>query len=81
MHKILVTNVQGVPVAEASRAASAEERTPTPSGQLFVTLAVKAEQAERVVFASRNGDIWLAIEPANADESGTDIRTTDRIFG
>lgn len=81
LHKILVTNVQGTPVPEATRAASAEARTPTPTGQLLVTLAVKADQAERIVFASSYGDIWLAIEPANADENGTDIRTTDRIFG
>ena len=81
LHKILVTNVQGTPVPEASRAATAEDRTPTPTGQLLVTLAVKADQAERIVFASSYGNIWLAIEPANADEGGTDIRTTDRIFG
>lgn len=81
LHKLLVTNVQGSPVPEANRAASADERDPTPTGQLLVTLAVQAGQAERIVFASSYGDIWLAIEPANADEGGTDIRTTDRIFG
>lgn len=81
MHKILVTNVQGNPVAEASRAASAEERAPVPAGTLLVTLAVDAPSAERVVFASSYGNIWLAIEPADANESGTGVQTTDRIYG
>lgn len=81
LHKILVTNVQGTPVVETpNQAASTENRTPTPTGQMLVTLAVDAASAERIVFASSYGDIWLAVEPADADESGTQIRTTDRIF-
>jgi pilus assembly protein CpaB len=82
LHKLLVTNVQGAPVPEAEvQAASTENRAPTPVGQLYVTLAVDAAAAERVVYASKNGDIWLAIEPADADESGTSVQTADRIFG
>lgn len=80
LHKILVTNVQGAPVPEATRQASAEARTPTPTGSLLVTLAVRAEQAERVVFASSYGDLWLAVEPADADETGTKVRTKSEIF-
>ena len=81
LHKILVTNVQGNPVADPTRAATAEDRTPIPDGSLLVTLAIDAASAERVVFASSYGDIWLAIEPANADESGTGVQTSGRIYG
>lgn len=81
LHKILVTNVQGTPVADPTRTATAEDRAPTPGGSLFVTLAVDAASAERVVFASSYGDIWLAVEPVDASESGTGIQTTDRIYG
>ncbi len=81
LHKILVTNVQGAPVADPTRTATAEERTPTVAGSLFVTLAVDAASAERIVFASSYGDVWLAIEPADAGEAGTGIQTTDRIYG
>ena len=81
LHKILVTNVQGNPVADPTRAATAEERTPVPAGSLLVTLAVDAPAAERVVFASSYGDIWLTIEPTDASEAGTGIQTTDRIYG
>lgn len=80
LHKVLVTNVQGAPVADPTRAASAEERTPTPGGSLYVTLAVQAAAAERIVFASSYGDIWLAIEPVDADDSGTAIQTYDSIY-
>lgn len=81
LHKVLVTNVQGTPVAEASRAASAEERAPVPAGTLLITLAVDAPSAERVVYASSYGNIWLAIEPADAAENGTSVQTSDRIYG
>jgi hypothetical protein len=33
------------------------------------------------VFASSYGDIWLAVEPADANESGTQVQNADRIFG
>jgi pilus assembly protein CpaB len=81
LHKVLVTNVQGNPVADPTRAASAEERTPVPDGSLLVTLAVRAAEAERVVFASSYGNIWLTIEPTDADEAGTGVVTSDRVFG
>lgn len=82
LHKLLVTNVQGAPVPEAAaQGATTDNRAPTPVGQLYVTLALDAAAAERVVYASKNGDIWLAIEPADADESGTAVQTKDRIFG
>lgn len=81
LHKILVTNVQGNPVTDPTRAATAEDRTPVPAGTLLVTLAVDAVSAERIVFASSYGDLWLAIEPADANEAGTGVQTTDRIYG
>ena len=76
-----MTNVQGAPVDDPTRAATAEDRAPVPVGSLLVTLAVDAASAERVVFASSYGDIWLAIEPADANEAGTGVQTTDRIYG
>lgn len=81
VHKVLITNVQGAPVPDPTRAASAEERTPVPAGSLLVTMAVTAPAAERIVFASSYGDIWLTIEPTDADESGTGVWTSERIFG
>jgi pilus assembly protein CpaB len=83
LHKLLVTNVQGAPVvaAAAQEADPAAAGAAAPTGQLYVTLAADAAAAERIVFASSYGDIWLAVEPAEADESGTSVQTADRIFG
>jgi len=82
LHKLLVTNVQGgpPPVATATEG-EVDPSAPAPTGQLYVTLAADAAAAERIVFASSYGDIWLAIEPADADESGTQVQNSDRIFG
>lgn len=80
LHKVLVTNVQGNPVPDPTRAATAEDRAPIPAGSLLVTLAVNAPSAERVVFASSYGDIWLTIEPTDADEAGTGVVTSGRVF-
>lgn len=81
MHKVLVTNVQGAPVADATRQATAAERTPVPAGALLVTLAVEGADAQRLVYASSYGDVWLAIEPVDADEAGTGVQTADGIYG
>lgn len=81
VHKKLVTNVQGAPVEAPTREATAADRTPVPAGTLLVTLAVRAEEAERIVFASSYGDIWLTIEPTDADEGGTAVQSRDRIYG
>ncbi len=82
LHKLLVTNVQGAPPGvAAAQEAGTPDGAPPPTGQLYVTLATDAAGAERIVYASKNGDIWLAVEPAEADESGTSVQTADRIFG
>lgn len=80
LHKLLVTNVQGAPPG-VQAAQEGAEGAAAPTGQLYVTLATNAAAAERIVFASSYGDIWLAIEPADADESGTQVQSSDRIFG
>ena len=49
-------------------------------GQLAATIALVVS-AERIVFASSYGDIWLTIEPTDADEAGTGVVTSDRVFG
>lgn len=81
LHKLLVTNVQGAPPAAAAAQEGGQPAAAAPTGQLYVTLAADAAAAERIVFASSYGDIWLAIEPADANESGTSVQNADRIFG
>jgi pilus assembly protein CpaB len=80
LHKLLVTNVQGAPAPVAAQE-GVDPAAAAPTGQLYVTLAADAPSAERIVFASSYGDIWLAVEPADANESGTQVQNADRIFG
>jgi pilus assembly protein CpaB len=72
LHKVLVTSVQGAP----STPSSAEESETTdneapavPEGSMLITLAVKADTAEKVVYASEFGRIWLSLEPEDAEEN------------
>ena len=73
LHKVLVTSVQGAP----SSAAPAEEGTETaaneapavPEGSMLVTFAVNADTAEKIVYASEFGRIWLSLEPGDAEEN------------
>ena len=77
LHRVLVTQVQGAPAP-----AEAEDGTQTessggaaPTASLLVTLGLRPEQAEAVVFAMENGTVWLSFEPADVDPFGTEFVT------
>lgn len=83
LHKLLVTNVQ---VEQLPQAPADDEQPQTsgpglaPTGNLLVTLAVDVPQAERIVFSAEHGMIWLSAEDADADESGSQLRTPRNIY-
>lgn len=87
LHKVLVTNVQveQLPVAPEGEEAT-EEGTPTytpdlaPTGNLLISLAMTAPDIERMVFTAEFGNIWLALEPANAPEGNTYIQTRGSVY-
>ena len=71
LQKVPVTGVRtegGEPVTSKPEAAG-------PVGNLFVTLALDAPSVERVVFAAEHGSLWLAGQPPNSDEGGTQVQT------
>ncbi len=71
LQKVPVTDVRtdaGVPVTTEAGAAG-------PAGDLLVTLALDAPSVERVVFAAEHGTLWLAHQPADSDEGGTQVQT------
>lgn len=83
--KVLVTRVQAAPMVKAGgedvdAAAADTGPGPLPSGNYLVSLAVNAAMAERVVFASEFGTIWLSNEPLNADESGTSVVNRESVY-
>jgi pilus assembly protein CpaB len=77
-HKVLVTNVQGAPAlpAEGTDALTA----PVPTAPMYITFARNSADAEKIVFATQYGSIWLSREPEGADETGTRMVTRDGFF-
>lgn len=79
-HKVLVTAVQGAPTAAAP--AKEEEATgngapAVPEGAMLITLAVKADAAEEIVFAAEFGSVWLSNENEDAEENDNGARIGD----
>ena len=74
LHKVPVVNVQ-LPASQGQTAGSSapEVQDTIPSGSLIVTLAVTAPNAERLVFASERGSLWIAKEPNDASEGGSKL--------
>jgi pilus assembly protein CpaB len=82
-HRVLVTQVQGAPAPAPAEGEgeTASAGSAAPSASLMITLAVTAAQAEAVVFGIEHGTLWLTLEPADADVSGTEVITPDNIYG
>ncbi len=83
LHKLLVTNLQyAVPpvlVDEEGNPIPQDPRT-AANTTLFVTIAATAAEVEKIVFVKEFGLVYLAREPENAIETGTDIITRGNIF-
>lgn len=81
LNQVLVTRVQGVTAEQAAQSTDSSSdqggngSQPVPDGSLMVTLAVSANDAEQVVFASEYGHIWLSLENKNSTNSGTRLVT------
>lgn len=57
------------------------EPAPQPVTSILTTLAVTADEAERLVFAQENGTIWFTLLPEDeTDPVATDGRTAETIF-
>lgn len=84
--KVLVTNVQADLTAAAAptEAEAGEDEPPrpaaAPTGNLLVTLAVDAEQAERIVFAAEHGTVWLTAQNEETAQDGSAIRDSGNIY-
>ncbi len=82
LHKVLVTNVQieRLPTEVANPELQASSLELAPTGNLLVTLALPAPDAEKVVFTAEHGTVWLATEAEGAPEDGTTIQTRGSIY-
>jgi pilus assembly protein CpaB len=82
LHGVLVTQVQGAPVAAETDTAAAEDSgaSAAPSQSLLITLAVTAEEAEPIVFGMEHGTLWLSLEPEGVDNGGTTVISPGNVY-
>ena len=83
MHKVLVTEIQveEVPaVRDPNDPALVNAPRLVPSGNLLITMALTTPEAERLVFALEYGSIYMAQEPEDAPEEGTNIQTRETVY-
>jgi pilus assembly protein CpaB len=77
LHRVLVSRVEGGIVLQPT---DGQEASPTASTNgVMVTLAVTSAHAEEVVFGAEHGTLWLSLEPAGADETGTRVVTQKNV--
>lgn len=82
LHRLLVTNVQleQLPRAPADDGTESGGVNLAPTGNLLITFAVDVPKAERIVFASEYGAIWLSAQDEDTVEDGSLIRTMRNIY-
>ncbi|WP_100497501.1 Flp pilus assembly protein CpaB [Geodermatophilus chilensis] len=82
LSRVLVTQVQGAPVAVADGEGTdtASSGGAAPSASLMVTLGLRPEQAEAVVFGMEHGTVWLSLEPEGVDTGGTEVLTPENVY-
>jgi len=56
-------------------------RTPAPTGNLLITVALDPAQAERVIFSAEHGLLWLGAQYTEISLEGTRVQTRGRIYG
>lgn len=78
LHKVLVTDIRGASGVVLDEQGNAIEED--ADDRILVTLALSAPDAERVVFASEFGSIWLSLEAPDVPEEGTRIVTPLEVF-
>jgi pilus assembly protein CpaB len=71
-HKVLVLKVQpGTSVTPGASATDAPAASTDPVTTLMVTLALSTADVETLVWGQQFGSLWLTLEPAQADETGS----------
>lgn len=82
LHFVLVTNLQAeeLPRTVDEEEAAAGGPDLAPTGNLLVTLALNPVDAERLVFSTEHGSVWLAVEGAQADDADTPVQTRVTVY-
>ena len=82
LNRVLVTQVQGAPAPapDGQTTDTAATGGAAPSASLMITLGLRPEQAEAVVFGMEHGTVWLSLEPEGVDLDGTEVLTPGNIY-
>lgn len=80
LHRVLVTQVQGAVPAPSDAADAKTAAASAPTGNLLVTFATSAKDAEAIVFGAEHGKLWLSLEPQGADTGGTTVITNGNVY-
>lgn len=81
LHKVLVTNVQVEQLPrQTEEGLPADSPDLAPTGNLLITLAVGAEDAQRVVFTAEHGFLWLAEEDEGAPEPTLEVENRGSVY-
>ena len=82
LNRALVTQVQGAPApaADGQTTDTAATAGAAPSASLMITLGLRPEAAEAVVFGMEHGTVWLSLEPEGVDPTGTEVLTPGNVY-
>jgi len=83
IRKALVTAVQRAPQPTPSAKptdGSNPQDTTLPQGSFMVTVAVNDVDANKIIFTTINGSLWLTKEPLDAQDNGGFIARKDTVY-
>lgn len=80
LRKVLVTSVQRAPEATAKGTDAKAQDAAVPEGALIITVAVNDLDANKIVFTSEFGSVWLTKEPLDAQDNGPRIERKDNVY-
>lgn len=82
-HAVLVTDVKGGTTSSqdaSSSGSTGQASDAPPAAALLVTLAVKAADAEDIIWGQEFGRLWLTLEPTDATDAGTKVTTVKEVL-
>jgi pilus assembly protein CpaB len=79
LRKVLVTVVQSSASAEKPAEGDPQD-TSLPQGAFMITVAVNDIDANKIIFASEFGSLWLTKEPLDAQDNGAKIERKEVVY-
>lgn len=77
IQKVLVTRVQSGAASDGESDGGASQQL---DGQVLVTLALATHDAEKVVFGSEHGTVWLSLQNDATATGGASVVTEENVF-